>query len=51
MDLSPLSLLVFLFGLSLPLLVLVYAAIDTARWQRQEAELKESETQPPVYFS
>lgn len=51
MDFAPLPLLVFLFGLSLPLMVLVHAAIDTARWQRREAERKAAEAQPPVYFS
>ncbi len=51
MDLAPLPLIIFLFGLSLPFLVLAHAAIDTARWQRQEAERKSIESEPPVYFT
>ena len=38
MQFSPVALAVFLLGLALPLAILAYAAIDTARWERSRAE-------------
>ena len=38
MQFSPVALAVFLLGLALPMAILVYAAIDTARWERSKVE-------------
>ncbi len=46
MPLSPIALAVFLLGLSLPFIILAYAAIDTARWERSKVEV-EVESQSP----
>ena len=43
MELSLLPLLVFLLGLSVPISILAYAAVDTARWQREEERRCDSE--------
>ena len=51
MNIEPLSLLLFLFGLSIPFLVLAHAAIDTARWEREKAKRVDIDSQPPTYFS
>ena len=51
MEFALLPFLVFAFGLSLPVAVLVHAAIDTARWQKEQAKRSEEESRPPAYFS
>ena len=44
MHLSLTALAVFLLGLALPFIILAYAAIDTARWERSKIEVEVEKT-------